>query len=482
VSTAADQIVETPQLIGGVTSAGAQGAFDVVDPYRHTVVARVAKAGPHDLEQALERAQSGQRAVAALPAHRRAAILERAAEIVAARRQELAVEVSRQVGKALKDTTREAGRVVETLRASADAARHLHGEGLTADAMSGGDHLLAIELRVPVGIVGAITPYNSPLNLVAHKLGPAIAAGNAVVLKPSSKAPLSALRLGSILVEAGLPAEAISVLAGGPEIGEAIAADPQVDFVTFTGGRRGGEAVLTRAGLKRVTLELGGNSATLVHHDANLAAAAQGLSWGAFANAGQSCNSAQRIYVHADVFERFAAEFAARTQALTVGDPLDPSSDLGTVVDEAAAQRIEDWVQQAVATGAHILVGGRRSGAAYWPTVLTDVPADQPVVCEEVFGPVAVLLPYRDLDDALERGNATPYGLVGAVFTTSLSVAMSVGRRLEAGVVNVNRPPNYRLDHLPYGGVKASGLGREGPRYAVEEMTERRLILLDPEG
>ncbi|HYM51063.1 MAG TPA: aldehyde dehydrogenase family protein [Candidatus Limnocylindrales bacterium] len=472
---------ETLLLLGGAPARGSGGVLEVIDPYRREVVAHVSRAGLDDLDRAVGLARSGQKAVAALPVHARAAILERAAAIVSERREALATEVSRQVGKAFKDTFREAGRVAETLRASADAARHLHGDGLTADAMSGGEKLIALELRVPVGVVGAITPYNSPLNLVAHKLGPALAAGNAIILKPASKAPLSALSLAGILVEAGMPAPAISILPGGPDLGTALVAHAGVDFVTLTGSRRAGEQVRDAAGLKRVTLELGGNSATLVHHDADVVKAAAALSWGAFANAGQSCNSAQRIFVHAAIFDAFAAELARRAAALVVGDPLDPKSDLGTMVDEGEARRVESWVRDAVAAGGRLLCGGLRTGAAYQPTVLQDVPEQQPVNCEEVFGPVAVLTRYDDVETALASANNTPYGLVGAVFTRSLPLAMMVGRRLEAGVVNVNRPPNYRLDHLPYGGVKASGLGREGPRYAVEEMTERRMILIDAE-
>lgn len=470
-----------PLILGGQFAYTAS-TFPVVDPYRQEVVAEVARADLADLERALTLAATGRQAVAELPAHRRATILERAATLVAGRRTTLATEVSRQTGKPLKDSGRETDRVVETLRASADAARNLHGEGLSADAISGGEGLIAFELREPVGIVGAITPFNSPLNLVAHKLGPALAAGNAVIIKPASKAPLSALSLGSIFVEAGMPLEAISVLPGDSQLAQALVAHPLTNLVSLTGGRKTGESVLRLAGLKRVTLELGGNSATLVHADADVARAARMLTWGAFANAGQSCNSAQRIFVHQAIFERFATELVAGASQLSIGDPLDAASDLGTMVDAGAARRIEAWVASAVEAGAKVLLGGIRCAAAYPPTILTDVPGDQPIVCEEVFGPVAVLAAYDDLDEVLVRANATPYGLVGAVFTRSLSVALGMSRRLQAGSVNVNRPPNYRLDHLPYGGIKASGLGREGPRYAVEEMTNRRMILVDLEG
>jgi acyl-CoA reductase-like NAD-dependent aldehyde dehydrogenase len=453
--------------------------FTLTDPYRGTPVAEIGSASVEDTDRAIRLAREGQAELAAMPTHARAAILERAAELLRAQRDELAPEISRQTGKPLKDTRREVNRAAETLRASADAARGLFGEQPPADAMSGGEGLLSFVMRVPVGVVGGITPYNAPLNLCAHKMGPALASGNAIVVKPASKAPLSALSLGRILVEAGAPASCVAVLPGGPEVGERIASSPDVGLVTFTGGRPAGERVLAVAGLKRVTLELGGNSATIIHADADVAQTAERLTWGAFANSGQSCNSAQRIYVHRSIFDAFAAAFAASAARLVVGDPLDPASDLGTMVDEKEARRVEAWIADAVAHGARVLAGGQRRGAAIVPTVLAGVPADRPVVCEEVFGPVAVLDTYDDLDEGLVRATDTPYGLVGAVFTRSLSTALSVARRLRVGSVMVNRPSNYRLDHLPYGGVKESGIGREGPRYAVLEMTEPRLVLID---
>jgi acyl-CoA reductase-like NAD-dependent aldehyde dehydrogenase len=464
--------IEGKDAPGGAT-------FELTDPYRNVVVATVASATPDEVARAIRAAKEAQPAFAAQPAHARAAILERAAVLLRERRDEIAPEISRQTGKPLKDTLREVNRAAETLRASADAGRQIFGEQPPADTMSGGEDLLAIVIRVPVGVVGGITPYNAPLNLVAHKVGPALAAGNAVVIKPASKAPLSALSLGKCLVDAGIPPACIAILPGGPEVGEQIATSPDVDLVTFTGGRPAGNKILASAGLKRVTLELGGNSATFVHEDADVPRAVERLTWGAFANAGQSCNSAQRIFVHKAVFDRFAADLAAAASRLIVGDPLDPASDLGTMVDEKEARRVEEWVKDAVAHGGKVITGGQRRGAAFVPTLLVDVPADRPLVCEEIFGPVAVLLPYEDIDEALARGNDTPYGLVGAVFTRSLSVSLKVARQLKVGSVMVNRPSNYRLDQLPYGGVKQSGIGREGPRYAIGEMTDARLVLID---
>lgn len=466
-------------FIDGTMVLGRSVPVDLVDPYRVTPIATVEHATAELVDRAIEVARSGQIEVAALPAHVRGEILERAAQLLRERSQDLAPEVSRQTGKPLKDTRREVNRAAETLRASADAARQLFGEQPPADAMSGGDGLLSLVIRVPVGVVGAITPFNAPLNLSAHKMGPAFASGNAIVLKPAPNAPLSALSLAQILVEAGAPAASIGIVPGTAEAGARLAASPAVDMVSFTGGSRGGEQVIATAGVKRVTLELGGNSATIVHGDADLDAAVRQLVWGAFANSGQSCNSAQRIYVHRSMYEPFASSFAEAASKLVVGDPLDAASDLGTLVDEGQARRVESWIHAAIEAGGRLLVGGVRHGAALSPTVLADVPTDQRIVCDEVFGPVAVLAPYDELDEVIDRSNNTAYGLVGAVFTRSLPVALAVSRNLRVGSVMVNRPSNYRLDHLPYGGVKRSGLGREGPRYAVEEMTERRLVLID---
>lgn len=468
-------------LIDGAYRRGGGDVFEVRDPYRGEIVAAVAGADEGDVGQAVDAAGRGQAALAELSAHARAEILERAAALLSAKRDDIAEEITRQVGKALRETRREVERSAATLIASAAAARDARGTWLPADAGPGGEGLLAVEVRVPVGVVAAIVPYNSPLNLTAHKVGPAIAAGNAVVLKPSSAAPLTPFRLAEALLEAGLPPAAISILPGGPAIGEMLVRHPKVRFVTFTGGGQAGAAVARAAGLdKRVTLELGGNAATIVHADADLESAARWLTWGAFGNAGQSCNSAQRILVHHEVLARFTELYLKRVAMLKIGDPLDPETEVGAMVNEEAAARIEALVQGAVAAGARTIVGGRRDGALHVPTVVTGTPPEHELACTEAFGPVVLLDPYWDLDAAIEAANSTPYGLVGSVFTSSIAVAAKVASRFRVGVLNVNRPSNYRLDHLPYGGVKSSGVGREGPRWAMEEMMERRLVLIDP--
>lgn len=465
-------------IIGGRRVEG-EGRQAVVDPFRGTQVAEVHTASTAQIDEAVAIARQGAAEVAALPAHARADLLRRAAALVAERADEIATTVSRQTGKALRDTRREASRSTYTLRAAATAAETLTGTAEAADAIPGGEGLVALVIREPLGVIGAIAPFNAPFNLAMHKVAGAIAAGNAVVVKPSSHAPLSAFQLAEVLIDAGLPPGAISVLPGS-EVGPALVTHPGVDAISFTGGVAGGQQIAASAGLKPVILELGGNSPNIVHADADLSWAARALVAGGFSNTGQSCNSVQRIYAHASVCDQLLDELKTRTEALRVGDPLDPETDVGTVVDMRNAERIEAWVSEAREAGATVVTGGRREGALFWPTVLTGVKPDMKVCSFEVFGPVVSVLAYEDLDEVIRAANATPFGLQAAIFTRSLDVAFRVARGVVAGGVMVNRSSNTRLDHLPFGGTKDSGHGREGGRFSVEEMTRRKLILMDP--
>jgi glyceraldehyde-3-phosphate dehydrogenase (NADP+) len=446
-------------LVAGESITGTGERFVVNDPYRKIPVEVVQGAGPDELERAMASAREGARQMAALPSHDRSRLLLEAASILRSRADEIAEQISREVGKALKDARREAGRAAITLEVSAQAALTVATRSLSADASAGGEGLRASEVRVPVGVVAAISPFNSPLNLAAHKLGPALAAGNAAILKPSSRAPQAGLFLAEVLLKAGIPAAALSVLPGDRQLALSLAGHPQTDFVSFTGGRWAGEQIRRAAGMRPLIMELGGNNAVLVHRDADLTRAARLLTWGAFANAGQSCNSAQRIYVHEAAFDAFLEAFLAEIEQLKVGDPIDPATDVGSMVSEAEAERLENLVEDVGAHGARVLTGGRRERAVFWPTVLADVADSAPIACDEAFGPVVLVDRYRSLEEAIERANATDYGLVAAVFTRSLSVTEIASRRLRVGTVNINRPPNYRLDHLPYGGVRGSGLG-----------------------
>ncbi len=466
------------RLIIGGERRESGGRQTLVDPYRSSPIAEVHVAAGPDIDAAVTRARDGAVAMARLPAHARADLLRRAVDRVRARADEIATTTSRQTGKALRDTRREVDRSTFTLRAAATAAETLAVTAEPADATPGGEGLLALVLREPLGVIGAIAPFNAPFNLALHKVAAAIAAGNAVIVKPSSYAPLSAFQLAEVLLEAGLPPAAISVLPGS-DVGPALVTHAGVDAISFTGGVEAGRRIAATAGLKPVILELGGNSPNIVHGDADLDWATKALVAGGFSNTGQNCNSVQRIYAHASIHDALVEKLRAATEALHVGDPLDPDTDVGTLVDRANAERVEALVRESVAAGATIVAGGRRDGAQVWPTVLSGVRAEMRVCASEIFGPVVGVLPYEDLGEVVAAANATPYGLQSAVFTRSLDVAFRLAREIVAGGVMVNRSSNTRLDHLPFGGTKDSGHGREGGRFGVEEMTRRKLILLD---
>lgn len=455
-------------------------ATELLDPYRGDLAARVATSGPDEVRAAVDAAVEAQREVAAMPAYRRAAVLRRVAELIEASPERYAATITRQTGKALKNTLREVRRSASTFRAAATAIEALEGRVFANDAAPEGEGLLTLAIREPVGVIGAVTPFNAPFNLVAHKVAPAFAAGNAIVVKPASQAPLAALDIAALMEEAGAPAGAVNVIPGNRHTVATLAADERVAMFTFTGGRPAGEALLRAAGLRRVMLELGGNSPNIVHRDAPIEAAAAACLAGGFSNTGQSCNSVQRIIVHREIAEPFAERLAELVRGLVVGDPFDPATDVGTLVDESAAIRIAEWIDEATGRGARTLLGGARRGAQLDPAIVVDAPVDTRLVCEEIFGPVVVILPYDDVDEAIEQANATPFGLQSAVFTGSLDVAMRVARGVRSGAVLVNRSTNFRLDHLPYGGVKSSGIGREGPAFAIEEMTEMKLVVVAP--
>lgn len=463
--------------------ARALGPFQPLhDPWRGSLVTNVALSTADDVRAAVDAAAAAQPTVAALPVHRRAAILRRAADLTEARAETYAETITRQTGKALKNTLREVRRAAWTMRAAATAAETHLGTVPVPDVAPEDGGVLAITVWEPVGVVGAISPFNAPFNLVVHKVAPAFAAGNAIVVKPASQAPLSTLDVAAVFEEAGAPIGAINVVPGNRDTVAALLSDPRIAMFTLTGSRAAGEAVARGAGLRRVTLELGGNSPNIVHHDADVAGAVAACVRGGFANTGQSCNSVQRIFVHRDISRPFLDQLVAATASLVVGDPLDPATDVGTLVDVAAAERIERWLAEAVEHGARVLIGGDRSGSQLRPTVVVDPPLNARLVCEEVFGPVLVVLTYDGAHEAVELANATPYGLQAAIFTSSLDVALAAARGLRAGAVLVNKSTNYRMDHLPYGGVKESGFGREGPRYAIEEMSELKLIVLGGSG
>lgn len=454
--------------------------LEVRNPFDNSVVGTTWLAGDDEFDRAADAAVAAADVMRAMPAYERAGILAAASAELRARRDQLARIIAGEAGKPLKDATVEADRAAMTFQVAAEEARRLGGEVVPIDLAPHGAGRIGIVRRFPIGPVAAISPFNFPLNLSAHKVAPAIAAGNPVVLKPATKTPLSALQLGDIVTRAGLPAGAISVLPMPRKTGDRLVTDSRFKLLTFTGSSPVGWDMKNRAGKKKVILELGGNAGVIVDEGADLECAARRIATGGFAFAGQSCISVQRVYVHDRVFDDFAARLLALVGALKIGDPLDPSTDLGPMIEEAEAARVESWVNEAVAAGARVLTGGRRIDAAtYAPTVLTDVPADAKVCAAEVFAPLVALFRFARFEDAVREVNRSRYGLQAGVFTTHLEHTLHAFDALEVGGVIVNDVPTWRIDHMPYGGVKDSGLGREGPRYTIEEMTEPKLLVIN---
>jgi acyl-CoA reductase-like NAD-dependent aldehyde dehydrogenase len=450
---------------------------DVDSPYSGETVARVARAGAEHARKALDAAE---RAMSSpLPAHERAAILDRVAALLQERHDEVAQTISAEAGKPMKAARVEAERAVSTYTMAAVEARRLAGEVVPMDASAAGVGKVAYTMRVPIGIVGAITPFNFPLNLVAHKVAPALAAGCAVVLKPAGHTPLSALLLGELETEAGLPPGWLNVLVGpSAEIGDVIVEDERVKLITFTGSSGVGWKIRERAVKKRVNLELGNATPVVVEADADIEEAATKLAANAFSFAGQSCISVQRIYVKREAYDDFVSRFVPKVQALKVGDPGEEDTDVGPVIDEDARDRIVSWVEEAKSAGATVLAGGEVVGGLLQPTVLADVTQEMKVSCQEVFGPLCTVSPYSSSEEAFELANATEYGLQAGIFTANLKTALAAAAALEFGGVTVNEAPTFRADQMPYGGVKESGNTKEGPHYAVREMTEERLVVL----
>jgi acyl-CoA reductase-like NAD-dependent aldehyde dehydrogenase len=450
--------------------------IEVRSPYSGDVVARVAKGGAGETRRALDAAERV--LMEPLPAHKRAEILVRVAGLIGKRHEEVARTISDEAGKPIKTARVEASRAMSTYTFAAVEARKLAGEMIPMDAAQAGEGKLGFTVRKPIGIVGAISPFNFPCNLVAHKLAPALAAGCPVVLKPASQTPLSALLLAELEQEAGLPAGWLNVIVGpASEIGDVLVEDERVKLITFTGSGGVGWKLQERAPRKRIKLELGNSTPVIVAADADVEVAATKLAANAFAFAGQSCISVQRIYVERSSFDAFVQAFVPKVEALNVGDPADDDTDVGPVIDADARARIAEWIEEARSSGARVLAGGEH-GVLLKPTVIADVADDQKVSCDEVFGPVVIVNPVDSLDEAIDRANGTRFGLQAGIFTASLDAALRAADRLEFGGVIVNEAPTFRSDQMPYGGIKASGNTKEGPAWAVREMTEERLVVI----
>jgi acyl-CoA reductase-like NAD-dependent aldehyde dehydrogenase len=456
------------------------GWGEVRSPYDGTVVGRVAEGDAELVDQAAKAARKAFE-TADFPQHERAALLDRAARLVGERTEDLALTIAAEAGKPLKTATVEAERCVDTLTFSATEARKLTGGTVPMAASPAGVGKLGVMLRVPYGVVGAISPFNFPLNLVAHKLGPAIAAGNAIVLKPAGQTPISALKLAGILLEAGLPEGWLSVIPGpGSEVGNAIVEHELTRALTFTGSAGVGWGIRSRVPHKKVNLELGSNAPLIVNSDGDWETAADKAKLHAFSHAGQSCISIQRILLHEEIADAFTERLVANTEALRVGDPLDPDTDVGPLISAGDRDRVKQWIDEAVAAGARLLTGGELvdEGRCLAPTLLGAPPRDAKVWCEEIFGPVATIDRFSDFGEALRMANDSKFGLQAGVFTRDLGRGLEAANALEFGGVLINEVPTFRADQMPYGGVKDSGNTREGPAFAVQELTEERFVTL----
>ncbi|GAX90184.1 aldehyde dehydrogenase family protein [Effusibacillus lacus] len=454
-------------------------SIPVYHKYSGKVIANIAKANREHVRDAVAKAQKVFKNSSLTP-FRRYEILLKASELVEERRKELEVSLAREVGKTIKDAKGELDRVVNTLRISAEEAKRIGGEIVPLQATPGAENRLGFAIRVPRGVIGAITPFNYPLLLTAHKVAPAIAAGNTVVLKPATSTPIASFQLVELLEAAGLPKGHVNIVTGaGSEVGDWMLEDERIAIFTFTGSAEVGKWIKQRSGLRPVALELGNNSPNIVHSDADLEAAARLISARSFHNAGQACIAVQRILVQEKVFDAFTERYLAFVDRLQVGDPEDPNTDVGPMISEKEAIRAEQWVMEAVAQGAEMLRGGKREGAILHPTVLTRTTPEMKVNCLEVFAPVVTLMPYKTIEDAFEIANDSAYGLQAGIFTSDLNIAMKAARSLEYGGVIINDVSTYRNDVMPYGGIKNSGLGKEGPRYTIEEMTELRMVVMN---
>jgi len=454
--------------------------MDVLNPYDGSVVDTICTASAELTKQAIDAAFEARDTMKHLPAARRGKILDNMAALIERDKEEIAALLCAEAGKGIMFARGEAGRTAENFKFAADEARRLSGELVPYDASESGTNRFGYFKRYPIGVIGAITPFNFPLNLVAHKVGPAIAAGCPIVLKPASTTPLTAHKVTELLLEAGLPACGINLVVGsGSVVGNTMVESDRIAMITFTGSPSVGLDIKAKAGIKKVTLELGSNSAAIVHEDADIRYAVPKCVIGAFANSGQVCISIQRIYIHESRYDEFRNMFVDAVKASRNGDPKDEKTLVGPMIEEREAIRAEGWIKEAVSQGAVVAVGGNRKGTLLEATVLENTNEQMTIVREEVFGPVVCIMKYKTLDEVIERVNDSQFGLQAGIFTDNIQNAFKAIDRLEVGGVMINDMPTFRVDQMPYGGVKLSGTGREGPRFAVEEMTELKTVMFN---
>ncbi|MBX9879361.1 MAG: aldehyde dehydrogenase family protein [Candidatus Obscuribacterales bacterium] len=473
------EIVRYPLGVRGITT---EEFIEVKSPFSHESIASIGQADEKAINKAIGIAQECfTKTMRSMPAYKRSEILAKTSQLILKNADDLARTISLEGGKPMKDARIEVQRAAGTFAVAGELAMHLDGEQIPMDRSPGNESRLALVLREPLGIIGAITPFNFPLNLVAHKVAPAIAAGNVVVLKPSSQTPISSLKLKALLTEAGLPEEVLQIIPCRGAKGTALVTDPRIAMLTFTGSAQVGWDLRKQiAPGTRIVLELGGNAGVIVHDDADLDSAIKGICRGGYSNAGQSCISVQRVYVQEKVYDKFLKEFSSAVKALKVGDPLDESTDVGPVIDEPSAVKTVEWIKLAEKSGAKIQAGGKIiSKNLMEPTVLSDTKPEMNVVCQEIFGPVVTVMKYSTIDEAIAAVNDSRYGLQSAIFTKNIDIAFKAARQIDAGGVIINDPSTFRADHMPYGGRKESGIGLEGVRYAIHELTQPKFICLN---
>lgn len=454
-------------------TAQKQSVVTIRNPWNQEVVFRYAESTPEEVTSAVTAALGAVKSV--ISPRNRSRILERTSELLAKRSETVAQTLSAETGKPICDARLEVGRAILNFRMSSEEAARIHGYTEQQEA-SGGDYVLSITVKEPYGVVCAITPFNFPLNITSLKIGPALAAGNSVVLKPADATPATAALLVELFTEAGLPPGYLNLVLGGPEVGRTLVADQRIALFTFTGSVSVGEQIKSRCGIRPVILELGSNAPNIVHCDADLELAVDILVKAAFSYAGQVCVSAQRIFVHSEMYRSFLDRFVARVQQLKIGNPQDEDTDIGPMISEQAAIRVENWVREALDQGAIALTGGVRRGNLLYPTVLTGVKSEMKVMCEELFGPVVSVVPYQTVDEAIQLCNQSDFGLQAGVFTKTMDIAFSLARGLQVGSVNINQSSTARPDSMPYGGVKNSGIGKEGSRTSVDTMSMTKVI------
>ncbi len=451
--------------------------IEVRDPQDNRMIDTVPAASREDMLACIEHTKEGAKIAAAMPVYERMAVIHKAADYIEANKEKYALTIAKEGSKTIREASKETERCIQTLRISAEEARRIQGETIPFDQMEGNNNRVGYYQRFPIGIIGAITPFNDPLNLVAHKVGPAIASGNAIIVKPATVTPLSALLLAEAFAHGGLPPKVLSVITGyGSEIGDVLVTHPAIRMISFTGGVEAGEEIVRKAGLKKVSMELGSNSPVIVLEDADLHDAVESTVSGAYWAAGQNCLSVQRIYVQQSIMSDFEKAFVKRTKQYIVGDKLSELTDIGPLITEKEAMRVESLVNEAVDKGAQLLTGGKRNQAFYSPTVLKNIPDDSTIAKEEIFGPVVLLYAVADVDEAIEKSNEVSYGLQAGIFTKSIDKAQKAIARMDVGGIMINDSSDYRIDAMPFGGVKKSGLGREGIKFAIQEMTEPKVV------